>query len=119
MIALQQDGAFRIQQGAGFVSVVQIGPRMILKAGYHRSFAFSRSMMNAPDANDKFALVVLTRTLPPQLSPDFPNQGLRTVVLGPRPPLLSDFFDLDLVTTVRLRKKRYEAHICITQIDEP
>lgn len=119
IIALQPDGAFRIQQTAGFVSVSEINGRLFLKAGYHRSFAFSRCVMNSPDANDKLALVVLTRTLPPQLSPAFPDQGLRTMVLGSRPPLLADFFDADLAMTVRLRKKRWETHIRIVAVDDP
>jgi hypothetical protein len=118
MIALQPDGAFRIQQGAGFVSVAEIEGRLFLKAGYHRSFAFSRGTMNAPDANDRCALVVLTASLPPQLSAAFPDQGLRTTVLGSRPPLFADFFDTDLAMRVRLRKKRWEAHIKIVPVDD-
>jgi len=119
MIALQPDGAFRIQQGAGFVSVAGIDGRLLLKAGYHRSFAFGRAMLNEPDARAKCALVVLTRTLPPQLSPDFPHQGLRTMVRGSRPALLADFFDLNLAMTVRLRKRAYEMHLKMVPVDDP
>ena len=119
MIGVQPDGAFRIQQGGGFVSVAEIGGRLLLKAGYHRSFAFARAVMNEPDARDKCELVALTNTLPPQLSAGFPHQGLRTTLLGSRPPLFSDFFDADLVMQVRLRKKRFEVHIKMAQVDEP
>ncbi len=118
MIALQQDGAFRIQQGGGFVSSVEISGRLILKAGYHRSFAFSRAVMNEPDARDKSVFVALTRTVPPQLTPDFPHQGLRTTVLGPCPPLFSDFFNCDLAMNVRLRKRRWETHLRILPVDD-
>lgn len=116
MIALQPDGAFRIHQGGGFVSVVEIGGRLLLSAGYHRSFAFARAAMNEPDAIDRCELVALTVTLPAQVSAVFPNQGLRTMVLGSRPPLFSDFFS-DLAMTVKLRKKRWEAHIKIVDVD--
>src|SRR6266436_7006506 len=117
MIGFQPDGAFQIQQGAGFVSVVDLnGGRLLLKAGYHRSFAFARAAMNEPDAKDKCELVALTTSLPPQLLPTAPHQGLRTTVLGPRPPLFSDFFDADLAMTVKLRKKRWEAQLRITAI---
>ena len=120
MIGQQPDGAFRIMQGAGFVSVVDIGGgRLLLKAGYHRSFAFARAAMNEPDAKDKCELVALTTSLPPQLSPGFPHQGLRTMVFGSRPPLFSDFFVPDLAIDVKLRKKRWETHIKRTAVDDP
>jgi len=115
-----QNGWFQIQQGAGFVSVVDIGRgRLLLKAGYHRSFAFARAVMNEPEAKDKCELVALTTSLPPALAPTCPHQGLRTMVFGSRPPLFSDFFDPDLAITVRLRKKRWEAHLRIAAVDDP
>lgn len=120
MIGQQPDGAFRIVQFAGFVSVVDLGAgRLLLKAGYHRSFAFARAVMNEPDAKDKLELVALTTNLPPQLSPAFPQPGLRTMVFGSRPPLFSDFFVPDLAMAVKLRKKRWETHIRITAVDDP
>jgi hypothetical protein len=89
-LMLRPDGAFQIQQGGGFVCVCEIEGRMVLKAGYHRSFAFVRATMNALEANDTSLLVALTATAPPQLQ--LPTQGLRTTVLGPRPPFFGDFF---------------------------
>ena len=104
-------GGFVIQQGGGFISVCETGGRTILKAGYHRSFAFSRALINKPDAKDMSLLVAVTNTLPAPLLPTFPKQGLRTTVLGSRAPLLSDFLDESLAIAVKLRKKRYEMHI--------
>lgn len=115
-----QNGYFQIQQGAAFVSVVDIGQgRLLLKAGYHRSFAFARAAMNEPDARDKCELVALTTSLPPPLVPAAPHQGLRMMVFGPCPPLFSDFFAPDLAMTIRLRKKRWEAHLRIAAVDDP
>lgn len=115
-----QNGAFQIQQGAGFVSIVDMGGgRLLLKAGYHRSFAFARAAMNEPDAKDRCELVALTTSLPPQLAAAFPHQGLRTMVLGPRPPLFCDFFDANFAMAVKLRKKRWEAQLRIAEIDDP
>ncbi len=115
-----QNGAFQIQQGGGFVSVVDIGGgKLLLKAGYHRSFAFARAAMNEPDAKDKCELVALTTSLPPQLLPTFPHQGLRTTVFGSRSPLFRDFFDPDLVMAVKLLKKRWEAQLRIAAINDP
>ena len=111
LFGLQPDGAFRIQQGAAFVSVCEMEGRLLLKAGYHRSFAFCRETRNEPDAKDRSLLVALTKTVPPQLDAAFPTQGLRTTVLGSRPPLLSDFFNETLAMAVKLRKRRYEMHI--------
>lgn len=116
-LAVQPDGAFRIQQGGGFVATCAINGRMLLKAGYHRSFAAVRGT-NAPDAKDTSLLVALTATAPPQLSPQLPTQGLRTLVLGSRPPLFSDFLDDSLAMKVKLRRKKYEAHIRFEQIDD-
>lgn len=116
-LALIPSGGFQIQQGGGFISVCEINGRMILKAGYHRSFAFVRAK-NAPEAKETSLLVALTATAPPQLSPQFPTQGLRTMVLGSRPPLFSDFFEDSLAMRVKLRKKKYEVHIKFEQIDD-
>jgi hypothetical protein len=104
-------GGFTIQQGGGFISVCETAGRMVLKAGYHRSFAFSRCLRKDPEAKDKSLLVAVTNTLPPPLLPAFPKQGLRTTVLGSRAPLLSDFFDDSLAMAVKLLKKRFEMHI--------
>lgn len=116
-LVIQSDGAFRIQQGAGFISLCEINGRTILKAGYHRSFAALRAM-NAPDAKDTLLLVALTATAPPQLSAQLPMQGLKAVVFGSRPPLFSDFLDDSLAIKVKLRKKKYEAHIRFEQVDD-
>jgi hypothetical protein len=116
--ALRPDGAFQIQQTGGFICVCEINGRMILKAGYHRSFALARAAMNAPEASDTSLLVALTATAPPQLSPQFPTQGLRTTVLGSRPPLFSDFFNSSLAMRVRFRRKKFEYHIRFEQVDD-
>jgi hypothetical protein len=111
-------GTFQIQQGGGYISVCEIEGRMLLKAGYHRSFAFVRSITNELEAKDTSLLVALTATAPPQLSPQFPTQGLRTTVLGSRPPLFSDFFNEALAMKVKLRRKKYEYHIHFEQVDD-
>lgn len=118
MFALRPDGAFQIQQTGGFISVCEIKGRMILKAGYHRSFALTRAAINAPDASERSLLVALTATAPPQLTPEFPTQGLRTTVLGDRPPVFSDFFTESLAMKVKLRRKKYEYHVRFELVDD-
>jgi hypothetical protein len=65
----------------------------------------------APDAIDRSLLVVLTTDGDFLLSADSPNQGLREMLRGPRPPLFRDFFDDRFVMKVKLRKKRFELQI--------
>jgi hypothetical protein len=105
------NGKFEIQQAGGFISVCDVDGRMILKAGYHRSFAFSRFLTNEPEAKEKSLLVAVTATVPAEIRADCPTQGLRTTVLGSRAPVLEDFLDESLAMSVKLRKKRYEMHI--------
>jgi hypothetical protein len=116
-LTLRTDGAFQIQQGAGCIRVCEIGGRMLLKAGYHRCFAYARSIMTVPDADICFP-VALTATAPPQLSEQFPVQGLRTIVLGSRPAFFADFFDDSLAMKVKIRRKKYEFHFHLEQVDD-
>ena len=118
MIGLVPGGTFQIQQGQGFACVCEINGRTILKAGYHRSFALARAAANEPDANDTSLLVALTATAPFQLLPQCPTQGLRTMVLGSCPPLFCDFFNDSLAMKVKLRRKKYEFHLHLEQVDD-
>jgi hypothetical protein len=100
---------FSVEELAGHVSVTEFGMRMLLWAGYHRSYARMASMN--PDATDRSLLAVLTNDADFVLSPDSPNQGVRAMVCGLRPPIFADFFDNRLFMSVRLRRKRYELRI--------
>lgn len=108
MVGLDQDGVFRMQQGAAYIGVCELEGRLLLKAGYHRCFAFCRATRNEPDAKDRSLLVVLTKTVPPKLDG---QHDLRMALLSSRPPLVSDFFDETLAMRVKLRQTRYEMHI--------
>jgi hypothetical protein len=115
-----KNGQFLIKQGAGYVAVVELEGRLVLKTGYHRCFAFARAVRNTPEAGDPSVVMALAANLPAHLLPNLPeSQRLRTILLGPRPPLFSDFFEPDLTLAVRVRKKRYEIHIGMRTIDEP
>ncbi len=73
---------------------------MVLKGGYHRAFAVARAIMTGREASDVCFLAALAASPPLQLSAQFPAQGLRKIVLGPRPPLFADFFDDSLTLKV-------------------
>ncbi len=109
---------FQIQELARHVSVTAYGDRMILWAGYHRSYA--RMTSANPEAIERSLLAVLTTDADFVLSPDSPNHGLRAMVRGLRPPLFADFLDERFFMDVRLRKKRFELQIRanIVAIDE-
>jgi hypothetical protein len=113
-----KDGRFELQQGARFPNVAELEGRMLLATGYHRTFAHSRNVMNAPEATDRAVLLALTTNLP---FPDTPeNQGLKAMLLGLRPPFFADFFDVRLFMPVKLRKRRYEMriHVDVVGVDE-
>lgn len=116
-------GGFRIQELARHPSVTEFGGRMMLAAGYHRTYAWASSFssdssepeisgsINAPEAIARSLLVALTTDGADRVSPDSPNQGLRATLCGPCPPLLRDFFDEDLAMPISFLKLRFELHI--------
>jgi hypothetical protein len=100
---------FGIQKLARHVNVTRFGQRMLLWAGYHRSYARMVSM--APEAIDRSLIVALTTDGAFKVSQDSPNHGEREMLTGPRPPLFGDFFDGAFFMPVKLLKKRYELSI--------
>jgi hypothetical protein len=100
---------FTVSETGRHVSVSEFQGRMILWAGYHRSYA---CMVNEnPEGIERSLLVALTTDADFFVSEHSPNQGLRAMVCGLRPPLLADFFDERFFMAVRLRKKRFELQI--------
>ncbi|MGA3165028.1 MAG: hypothetical protein ABSF14_02805 [Terriglobia bacterium] len=105
----QQLGRFDVIEQARHVSVTAFQNRMILWAGYHRSYA--RMASANPDGTDRSLLVALTTDADFFVSAQSPNQGLRAMVCGSRPCLLGDFLDASLFIQVKLRKKRFQLQV--------
>ncbi len=102
-------GAFQIVQGGRHVTVQSFDHRMLLTAGYHRTYA--RVSCAMPEANERPVLVALVRdTLPSSQSALAGNKRLSDL-RGLRPPLFADFLDDRLFMKVRLRKKRYALEV--------
>jgi hypothetical protein len=101
----QQTHQFQVLELARHISVTAFQGRMLLWAGYHRSYA--RMASANPDGIDRSLLVALTTDADFLLSPQSPNQGLRATVTGLRPPLFGDFFDDTLFMRVNLKRKRF------------
>jgi hypothetical protein len=102
---------YAVQENMRFVTAweIQQFTRMILWAGYHRSYA--RMVNIAPDANVRSLLMVLVDVGTVDVFPGEPNGGLRAILCGPNPPLFGDFFDDRFCATVRLRKKRFQFQV--------
>ncbi len=105
----QRDKKFEVLEQARHVSVTEYSGRMILWAGYHRSYA--RMASANPEGMERSLLVALTTDADFFVSEESPNQGLRAMVCGPRPSLLEDFFDDRFFIRLRLRRKRYELQV--------
>jgi hypothetical protein len=101
----QQMGRFEVTELARHISVTEFQNRMLLFAGYHRSYA--RIERANIEGMDRSLLVALTTDGDFLLSTASPNQGLRATLCGFRPPLLRDFFDPDFVMRVHLKRKRF------------
>jgi hypothetical protein len=106
-----QTGKFEISEYLRHVSVSRFAAheRMLLWAGYHRSYA--RMASTVPEAMVRSALMVLTTDGTFETSPGATDQGLRAIICGDTPPLFADFFDERLVMKVKLRKKRFELRV--------
>jgi hypothetical protein len=103
------NGTYQVQELARFVSVTAFDQRMLLHAGYHRSYA--RMSGIAPDAIDRSVLVVVVTDGEFLVSPSSPNQGVRAMCCGLRPPLFADFFDDGFFMRVPLKRKRFTLQV--------
>lgn len=98
-------GRWELQEGARHVSVTGYQGRMMLWAGYHRSYARVSSI--APDAIDRSLVVALTTDGDFLVSQASPNQGLRDMLCGLRPPLFADFFNDLFFMKLPLKRRRF------------
>jgi hypothetical protein len=109
MFAMDPLRGFGIQEFMKHVTVNAFRGRLWLWSGYHRSYARIASV--APDAMDRSLLVVRTTDGDFLVASNSPNQGLRDMLRGLRPPLFRDFFDEALLMRVKLHRKRYQLQI--------
>jgi hypothetical protein len=116
---------FSVQQFQAYISAMRgpggTGSRLMLKAGYHRSYARARSMM-LPTATVPSAVVALERDTFGEPPNQVGGAGLTvdTAGLCPtgcRPPLFADFFNDDLAMRVTIRKKRYQLQMRSTWVE--
>ena len=90
------------------------GSRLVLWAGYHRSYALLDLCQTGGEAAGAAPLVTVMTGIPEVtgfFAPSSKRAVARDAVLGDRPALLRDFFDPDLFISVNLRKKRAQGRI--------
>jgi hypothetical protein len=108
---------FAVSQWSRYVSVGEHQGRTLLWAGYHRTY--SRTVKATNDGADRSLLMVLATDADVVLLPSTPNQAVRAMICGLRPPLFKDFFDDRFCIEVPLRKKRYEIQITAQRVEVP
>ncbi len=115
---------FSVQQFQCYISVFKgmgtMSERLILKAGYHRSFARARSMM--PPATVPSAVVALEQNTLGSPPNNLAGAGLTVATAGLRPDgcrpaIFSDFFNDALAIKIKLRKKRYQLQVRSTWVE--
>ncbi len=114
-----QHGMFAPAQFMRHVTVCEQGQKILLKAGYHRSFA---RLANAPPATVPTAVVALERNtwvLPVNQPPAGVGVTAAATELHPSgrlPALFSDFLVEGLFMDVLLRRKRFQLRVQSTMI---
>lgn len=102
------DDDLLVQEQERFISVMSVGDRKLLWAGYHRTH--SLVACSKPDETDCLLLGTLVADDTGFLGINSTLPHKRSVVRGSAPALICDFFDPDLCMTVTLRKRRFEIH---------
>jgi hypothetical protein len=111
---------FGASQFLRHVTACETANRVLLRAGYHRSFA---RVLNAPAATVPTAVIALERNTcvaPPNQTPAGAGAitgGAGLNPFGLRPALLADFFTTGLFMDVNLRRKRYQLQVRCTWLE--
>jgi hypothetical protein len=102
-----------IQEMAHHIAIAAFDERLLLWAGYHRTYAVTLASQENPDEIERLVPAVLTTDAELLLEDRF--SAKRDMVRGPCPALFRDFFDPDLCLAINLRKRRCQIEIDLTQ----
>jgi hypothetical protein len=102
-----------IQEMARHVAITAFDDRLLLWAGYHRTYAITLESQENPEEIERLVPAVLTTDADPLLDARF--SAKRDMVRGACPALFRDFFDADLCLDMELRKRRCQIEIDLTQ----
>jgi hypothetical protein len=112
MFLPDQAGAFRTTPNQRYVSISELSNRLVLWAGYHRTYL--RMVSVSPTMPDRSLLMVLTTNA----APAGLDQSMRTIVAGPRPPFFGDFFEDRFCMRVPIKKTRFRFKITV-ELERP
>jgi tetratricopeptide (TPR) repeat protein len=104
---LQPSLEMRVSEAQGFVTVAFHAGRALLISGYHRTFACAQRALDAENA-PRGVLFGVSNQLEAMGST---ADDVLSMMEGPRPPRMADFFDNRLFLPVTLRKRRYQMRI--------
>jgi hypothetical protein len=102
-----------IQEMAHHISISAFDGRLLLWAGYHRTYAVTLASQANPEDIERLIPAVLTTDAEPLLDARFSDK--RDMVRGTCPALFRDFFNPDLCLAINLRKRRCQIEIDLTQ----
>jgi len=100
-------GELRVSEAQGFVTVAFHVGHALLMSGYHRTFACAQRTLDVENA-PRGVLFGVSNQLEAMGSM---ADDVRSMMDGPRPPRLGDFFDDRLFLPVTLRRRRYQLRI--------
>ncbi|HWG37288.1 MAG TPA: hypothetical protein VN690_06175 [Terriglobales bacterium] len=106
LLTLSPEGALSIDQVPGYVMVVPFGSGLVLKAGYHRAYAY---LSARPGPREPF-VAAMTKIVPGEIL----DAPLRGQLEADRPPLVGDFLNPALALAVRTHRQRYRFKITAT-----
>jgi hypothetical protein len=105
-----------IQELAHHIAICAFDDRLLLWAGYHRTYAVTLASQENPEEIERLVPAVLTTDADDVLLDAFARfSEKRVMVLGPCPALFRDFFDAGLCLSINLRKRRPQFEIDLTQ----
>lgn len=113
-ISVNPQKNIEISENARHISIAAFDGRLLLWAGYHRSYALTLASQEYPEEIERLVLAILTTDADLFLGARsiFPDK--RDMVRGPCPALFRDFFDDDLCMKIKLRKRRCQIHLNAT-----
>jgi hypothetical protein len=103
-----------ISEQAHHIAVTAFSDRLLLWAGYHRTYASIVASQEYPEETERLLPTALTTDAETFLGAGSPFPEKRDVVRGPCPALFRDFFDADLCMDIKLRKRRCQVEIDLT-----
>jgi hypothetical protein len=105
-----------IQELAHHIAINAFDDRLLLWAGYHRTYAVTLASQANPEETERLVPTVLTTDADDALLCVFAGFAeKRDMVRGTCPALFRDFFDADLCLSINLRKQRRQIESDLTQ----